>query len=414
MCGITGYLGNETAFSYIISSLLLLQNRGYDSAGICSINSNNQLMLNKYASKDKSNALELLEKDLINHDKNTIGIGHTRWATHGAKTDINAHPHLDSNRNFAVVHNGIIENYLEIKEKLKNENIEFVSQTDTEVIPKLLEYYLKIQLKKLNKTYENISELLEKKIIDFERDILKLAINELQGTWAIVILFTYTPNKIYLCKNGSPLVIGLDSNFCLISSEQLPLSKYFNHYINLNDGDIITIEKKLDGKINLPNKLDYNLNDIQNKVIETSHYPYPHWTIKEIYEQTMSILRALNMGGRILDDSKVKLGGLNSKTDELLSCNHIIFLGCGTSLNAAQIGCKMLKSFKCIDTVHCIDASEFVLDDIPHNGKTGFIVLSQSGETKDVHRCIEMIKNLDNPIISIVNVVGSLISRDSD
>ncbi len=405
MCGITGYLGSDNAFFYILSSLILLQNRGYDSAGICSINSKNELIVNKYASKNNESAIELLEKDSSLHSENKIGIGHTRWATHGAKTDINAHPHLDSNNNFAIVHNGIIENYLEIRNKLSKEGIKFISQTDTETIPKLLEFYLTKELFRCNNNYNSI---------DFEHNILKPAINELQGTWAILIIFKHTPNKIYLCKNGSPLVLGIDNSFCLISSEQLPLSKYFNNYISLNDGDIITVEKTDDGKIKFPNRINYLENVIQNKVTETSCYPYSHWTMKEIFEQPMSILRTLNMGGRILNDNHVKLGGLDSKKEELLKCNHLILLGCGTSLNAAQIGTKIIRSFKCIQTVNCLDASEFTLDDIPIDSKTGFIMFSQSGETKDLHRCIEMIKHLDYPIISIVNVVGSLIARESD
>lgn len=405
MCGITGYLGSENAFFYILSSLILLQNRGYDSAGICTINSNNNLVVNKYASKSTETAIDLLEKDSNYHSENKIGIGHTRWATHGAKTDTNAHPHLDSLNNFAVVHNGIIENYLDIKNKLIKEGLSFMTQTDTESISKLLEFYLSKELIRCNNNYNSI---------DFENNVLKLAINELHGTWAILILFQHTPDKIYLCKNGSPLVLGIDSNFCFISSEQLPLSKYFNNYISLNDGDIVTVEKTIDGKIKFPNRLNYLENKIQNRINETNCYPYSHWTMKEIFEQPMSINRALNMGGRILNDSNVKLGGLDSKKDELLKCNHLILLGCGTSFNAAQIGSKIIKTFKCVQTSSCFDASEFTLEDTPVDQKTGFIVFSQSGETKDLHRCIDVIKNLDYPIVSIVNVVGSLIARESD
>jgi glucosamine--fructose-6-phosphate aminotransferase (isomerizing) len=399
MCGITGFLGSENAFYYLITSLLLLQNRGYDSAGICTIEGED-LVVSKYASRDDENAIQLLQKEKSKHNTGTIGIGHTRWATHGAKTDTNAHPHLDSKRNFAVVHNGIIENYNEIRDKLKKEGMEFQSQTDTETIPKLLEYYLQKEIKNGE--------------VDFENNVLRPAVGELQGTWAIAIVFRQTPNKIYLCKNGSPLVLGVDNNFCLISSEQLPLSKYFNNYISLNDGDIVCVEKSEDGKIKFPNRINYLENAIQNRVTDTSCYPYPHWTMKEIMEQPMSILRTLNMGGRILGDNQVKLGGLDSKRDELLRCQHLILLGCGTSLNAAQIGCKIIRSFKCMTTVSCLDASEFTVDDIPMEGKTGFVLFSQSGETKDLHRCIELLKHFDYPIVSIVNVVGSLIARESD
>jgi glucosamine--fructose-6-phosphate aminotransferase (isomerizing) len=405
MCGITAYIGSESAFEYIIASLILLQNRGYDSAGICTINENTDFVNHKYASTIEKTAIQILQPYLSEQSSNTVGIGHTRWATHGAKTDTNAHPHLDNNREFSVVHNGIIENYLELKNKLTKVGIKFSSQTDTEVVPNLLAYYLSIELKRVKGDYANI---------DFENNVLKKAVADLEGTWALVILFKHTPNKLYLCKNGSPLVMGIDDNFALISSEQLPLSIYFTNYITLNDGDIVTVIKSDDGKIKFPNRTNYIENIIQNKVTEISSYPYPHWTIKEICEQPMSILRTLNMGGRLLGEDQVKLGGLDTHKNKLIDCEHIIILGCGTSYNAGQIGCKILRSLQCVNTVQCIDASEFTIDDIPNTGKTVFVLLSQSGETKDLHRCIESIRNRDCPIIAIVNVVGSLIARESD
>lgn len=407
MCGITAYIGSESAFEYIIASLILLQNRGYDSAGICTINQNREFVNHKYASTLEKTAIQILQQHLSEQSSNIIGIGHTRWATHGIKTDTNAHPHLDNNKEFSVVHNGIIENYLELKNKLIKAGIQFISQTDTEVVPNLLQYYLSIELQRVDGDYEKI---------DFENNVLKKTVADLEGTWALVILFKHTPNKLYLCKNGSPLVIGIDDNFALISSEQLPLSIYFNNYIILNDGDIVTVLKSDDGKINFPSRTNYIENIIHNKVTETSSYsyPYPHWTIKEICEQPTSILRTLNMGGRLLGEDKVKLGGLDTHKTKLIDSEHIIILGCGTSYNAGQIGCKILRSLQCVNTVQCIDASEFTMDDIPNTGKTVFVLLSQSGETKDLHRCIESIRKSDCPIIAIVNVVGSLIARESD
>ena len=402
MCGITAYLGSESAFEYILASLVLLQNRGYDSVGVCTLDKH--FICHKYASTKENTAIELLQKYTSSYSGN-VGIGHTRWATHGAKNDTNAHPHFDSTNQICVVHNGIIENYLEIKDRLIREGITFKSQTDTEVIPQLLGYYLGKELERLN---GDISK------VDFQKDVLTKTVKDLCGTWAIVVLFIHTPNKLYLCKNGSPLVLGIDAKFALISSEQLSLSKYFNNYITLNDGDIVTLEKGMDGVIRFPNRTNYIENIIQNKVIETSSYPYPHWTIKEICEQPLSIMRTLNMGGRLLGDNNVKLGGLDGHRELLIDIDNIILLGCGTSLNAAQIGCKIMRSFKCFNSVNFVDASEFVIDDIPNSGKTGFVLLSQSGETKDLHRCIELIRSGDYPIMSIVNVVGSLIARESD
>lgn len=409
MCGITAYLGSESAFEYILASLILLQNRGYDSAGICTIEKNNEednntFLCNKYASTKECTAIEMLQKNTSIHSGN-IGIGHTRWATHGAKTDTNAHPHFDNSNQICVVHNGIIENYLEIKERLITQGVSFKSQTDTEVIPQLLGYNLSKELERLCGDYSKV---------DFQKNVLTKTVKELHGTWAIVVLFLKTPDRLYLCKNGSPLVLGIDTKFALISSEQLSLCKHFSNYITLNDGDIITLERDVDGVISFPNRTNYNENVIQNKIVETSSYPYPHWTIKEICEQPMSIMRTLNMGGRLLGDNSVKLGGLDGHRELLLDIDNIILLGCGTSFNAAQIGCKIMQKLKCFNSVNCIDASEFTIDDIPNNGKTGFVLLSQSGETKDVHRCIELIRSGDYPIISIVNVVGSLIARESD
>lgn len=402
MCGITAYLGSESAFEYILASLVLLQNRGYDSVGVCTLDKH--FICHKYASTKENTAIELLQKYTSSYSGN-VGIGHTRWATHGAKNDTNAHPHFDSTNQICVVHNGIIENYLEIKDRLIREGITFKSQTDTEVIPQLLGYYLGKELERLN---GDISK------VDFQKGVLTKTVKDLCGTWAIVVLFIHSPNKLYLCKNGSPLVLGIDAKFALISSEQLSLSKHFNNYITLNDGDIVTLEKGMDGVIRFPNRTNYIENIIQNKVIETSSYPYPHWTIKEICEQPLSIMRTLNMGGRLLGDNNVKLGGLDGHRELLIDIDNIILLGCGTSLNAAQIGCKIMRSFKCFNSVNFVDASEFVIDDIPNSGKTGFVLLSQSGETKDLHRCIELIRSGDYPIMSIVNVVGSLIARESD
>ena len=389
MCGITAYLGNENSFEYILSSLELLQNRGYDSAGICSLNNN--FILSKYASTDSINALDVIKNEKVIHLNSKIGIGHTRWATHGVKTNNNAHPHIDSKDRVAIVHNGIIENYIILKNFLKENGFEFNSQTDSEVIANLISFYIE----------KNEEFPIEK------------AFNQLQGTWAIVILLKNDPNSLYLCKNGSPLVLGFDNNFCLISSEQLPLSKYFNNYISLSDGDIIKISKNENNNIFIPNIKNYKLYQIENRIVDISPEPYKHWTIKEIFEQSVSINNALNNGGRLIDNSNVKLGGLNDNYNLLKSAKHAVIIGCGTSMHSGLIGSYIIKKLKSFDTVQVYDASEFNLDDLPNCSDIILIVLSQSGETKDVHKAMELVKNKNIPIISIVNVVGSLIARNS-
>ena len=393
MCGILAYLGSNDAFSFILEGLSLLQNRGYDSAGICTMSSS--LLLHKFASRSDKTGIELLKEMDALHAGHTIGIGHTRWATHGPKTDQNAHPHLDSKEQFAVVHNGIIENYMEIKERLLSLGYIFHSQTDTEVIPHLLAHYY---------SFEQGADM------DVEQRVIRRAVADLQGTWALCIMSTIEPDTLYLCKNGSPLVLSYNQDHLLVSSEQLPLSTYFTNFISLQDGDIVRITKQ-DGRIQFQHQ--YTNHVIENRVSETTCHPYPHWTIKEIQEQPDSLLRTLNMGGRLLGTDRVKLGGLDIYRDRLLTAEHMILLGCGTSYHAGLIGAKMIQQLRCFSSVQALDASEFTELDMPA-GRTVFVLLSQSGETKDLHRCLPLIRAADHSVLSIVNVVGSLLAREAD
>lgn len=394
MCGISAFLSkNANAFPYLLEALTILQNRGYDSAGICTIDENNNLINTKFASTSKKNAIELLQSDSIEcaHKGNFIGIAHTRWATHGSKTDNNAHPHLDSKERVAIVHNGIIENYKTLKNFLAKEGYAFKSETDTEVIANLISYYLD-QGK------------------DCIWDAINLAVRRLEGTWGIAILYKEDPDHLYLCKKGSPLLVAHDpNNFTIIASESSVFQKYINRYIVLRDNEIIRVGMDCN-----ENFIDYEYQDIVDaENIETTPHPYPHWMLKEIFEQPSSILRAMSMGGRIYDDYTVKLGGINSQKDSLLGIENLLIVACGTSYHAALLGVKYFNSLKCFNTVQAIDASEFTLNDIPRE-KFGMIVLSQSGETKDVHRAMELAREKNMIIIGIVNTVGSLIARDTD
>ena len=391
MCGILAYLGSQDAFSFILEGLSLLQNRGYDSAGICTMSSS--LLLHKFASRADKTGIELLKEVAARHTGHSIGIGHTRWATHGPKTDRNAHPHLDAKEQFAVVHNGIIENYMEIKERLQALGYIFRSQTDTEVVPHLLAHYYSLDMD-----------------VNVEQRVIRRALADLQGTWALCIMSTIEPDTLYLCKNGSPLVLSYNQDHLLVSSEQLPLSAYFTNFISLQDGDIVRITKQ-DGRIRFQHH--YTNHVIENRVSETSCHPYPHWTIKEIQEQPTSLLRALNMGGRLLGADGVKLGGLDTHRDRLLTAEHMVLLGCGTSYHAGLIGAKMIQQLRCFSSVLALDASECTELDIP-TGRTVFVLLSQSGETKDLHRCLPLIRAADHSVLSIVNVVGSLLAREAD
>jgi glucosamine--fructose-6-phosphate aminotransferase (isomerizing) len=395
MCGIVGYLGSESFIEYIISGLKLLQNRGYDSAGISCIDMNNELITTKFASTNTNDSLVQLEEDInTNKYESSICIGHTRWATHGGKTNANAHPHNDNKGRISIVHNGIIENFQELKNNLKKEGFSFRSQTDTEVIAILIGKYLDE-----NETMENA---------------IKKTISELSGTWALVIINKDFPNKIWITRNGSPLLLGLDDEFVMIASEHIAFGNYIKKYIVLDNHDLIEITKDGQDIIYNKNIHRYTINEKSQTNIETLPSKHKHWMLKEIAEQPDSVNRALNNGGRIENNVSVKLGGLDSCKSRLLDSDHLIILGCGTSYNAGLWSMDIFKSLDIFDTVVCYDGAEFNIKDIPKKGKTVLVLLSQSGETKDLHRCIQIAKDYDLVTIGVVNVPDSQIARDTD
>jgi glucosamine--fructose-6-phosphate aminotransferase (isomerizing) len=394
MCGIVGYLGKESFSNYILSGLKLLQNRGYDSAGITTIN-DSCLVTKKFASTNTNDSLCQLENNIkTENETSSIGIGHTRWATHGAKTDSNAHPHHDSKDRISIVHNGIIENFHELKITLKTEGYEFRSQTDTEVISILLGKHLDDGLPMLAAIEKTISKLL--------------------GTWALVILHKNFPNKIWITRNGSPLLLGMDEEFIMVASEHIAFGNYIKKYIVIDNHDIIEITREGQTIQYNKNIQRYKINEKPSAIIDTLPANCPHWMLKEIMEQPESINRAINNGGRIENNVSVKLGGLDTCKARLLEVEHLIILGCGTSYNAGVWSMDIFKSLDIFDTVVCYDGAEFNIKDIPKKGKTATVMLSQSGETKDLHRCIQIAKDYDLITIGVVNVTDSQIARESD
>lgn len=394
MCGITAFIGKGVAFNYLIYALKMLQNRGYDSAGICMLDNKKEFIIRKYASTQKESAIDKLSLMDEIFGNSMIGIGHSRWATSGCVNDINSHPHIDYKNRIALVHNGIIENYMNLKEELiRDHHIEFQSQTDTEVIVQLLSVY-----------YDKLKNL---------KEAIKLTLSRLEGTWGLVILCKDEPNKLYCARHGSPLLIGFCDDYMMISSEQSGFCKFVNNYICLKNNDLIVLEKNDDnGKIDMSNIHEYEFREITIGSTEISPYPYKHWTIKEIYEQYEASLRAMGMGGRIYNEKQVKLGGLNSYINYLKNIDHLIVLGCGTSYNAGYHSLNIFKQISGFDTVQIFDAAEFTQYDIPKNGKTALLMLSQSGETKDLHRCIEFGKDKGLFMVGVINVVDSLIARE--
>lgn len=393
MCGICCFIGYIDGFDISLQGLRLLMNRGYDSCGCGAISDDGNLIIRKYASTQHMNAIDLL----ASHDTDFNGFKtlctQSRWATHGSKTDTNAHPHLDYRERIALVHNGIIENYYELKQELETQyGIIFKSQTDTEIIVNLISVL-----------YDKYQGNMEKAIAE--------ATNRMQGTWALGIICIDKPDSLYCARHGSPLLIGFGDNFMMVVSEQSGFAGYINNYICLNEDDVIVLKKK-DAKVDFEKKSFYEMKNVTIKNLELSPEPYPHWTIKEIKEQFESSARSINFGARLLDDDKVKLGGLDNNKSELLNVDHIILLGCGTSYHSALRATFFFKDLADFTTVFAYDAGEFNERDIPKHGKSVLILLSQSGETKDVHRCIAIAKQYNIFTIGIVNVVDSLIARE--
>ena len=398
MCGIFGILttrsNTENIYDKIINGLFQLQNRGYDSSGLSVLNKG-KIQTYKYASTVTESSLDKLKNlNLIKTENDEIyqGIGHNRWATHGIKNDINAHPHLSNDGNFALVHNGIIENYGSLKQFLVENGYSFYSQTDTEVIVNLVSYYYKIH----NDTFT----------------ALKYVIDKLEGTYGVILLDVNSPNKIYCVRNGSPLLIGKNEDSIIITSEQSGFCNLISNYITLHNDDICVIERNNELLIKTFNSYTHKKVNIVER--DLTPYPYDHWTLKEIHYQPTCVLNAINNGGRIKTQTEVKLGGLEQHIGILKDITNIIILGCGTSFNAGLYGMyyfKKICNFNCVQT---FDGAEFNEDDICKIGKTAVILISQSGETKDLHRCIGIAQQHNLVTIGVINVVDSLIAREVD
>tara|TARA_B110000495_G_C23013017_1_gene599457 strand:- start:59 stop:1981 length:1923 start_codon:yes stop_codon:yes gene_type:complete len=398
MCGIIACIG-ENCEKTLMDGLEQLQNRGYDSAGISTIK-NNEFLTHKFSSEDNENALIKLNKSIHKHKNSTIGIGHTRWATHGSKVDRNSHPHISNNKLFSLVHNGIISNYSELKNKLLEFKY-FKSDTDSEVIVNLLEYNYEMSLNN-NPKNKSIKTLIA--------NVIKNTLSELEGSWGLAILCTLLPKYIFVVRKGSPLLVSLDTNSnIIVTSERSGFCGKINNYISLDNNDICMVSKETgietcNSYIPIKNKyLNYDL----------TPNPYKYWLEKEINDQKTSCLNAINLGGRLIEN-KVKLGGLELKKVQLKEIDNIIILGCGTSYNAGCIGVNYFKTICNFNTVQAYDGAEFSDIDIPRVGKTAFIFLSQSGETKDLINCIDIGKKNNILLIGIINVVDSYIARETD
>lgn len=386
-CGIMAVVGRENVGAFLIEGLKILEARGYDSAGIATVDTTGTITTTKFASKGSTNdSIDLLQKELGKHTQSVTGIAHTRWATHGGATDINAHPHLDASGRIAVVHNGVIENYASLKKQLKEKhNITFASETDSEVIAQLIGLYVKDGKDVVTATKE--------------------ALNELEGTWGLVVLDRLSPGTLVVAKYGSPMLIGLAKDKTFVSSEAVAFGRHSKEYIALEDNEIAVLT---------PGSHSMELSRVrtmETQEIEVSPAPYPHWTLKEILEQPEALSRALNYGGRLFGEDGAKLGGLSANRDSLFRVKHLVIAACGTSFYSGLAGAHFMMMLESFETVQVLDAAELEEFQLPAAGDGGLLVISQSGETKDVHRALTMAQEQGLPCISVVNAVGSMIAR---
>ena len=415
MCGITFIYSkkNINCLNHIFNSLELIQNRGYDSMGICYHNSaTNNYDIIKKATTLKDDCLSLLKNNFnINDLKTSIhskfALGHTRWATHGGKTDNNAHPHISNNGEIILVHNGIINNFLAIKDFLITKGYKFYSETDSEVIANLIEYYILSN----NDNFEAA---------------LKNSLAMLEGTWGLVIIYTKMIDTFYITRHGSPLLLANNSNYILCSSEMNGFIGLAQDYIALSDNSVVKIHNndytfldcafsETNGK-NADNNdyIKYNIEPLDYETILDTKNKYAHWMLKEIMEQPETIQKAYNYGGRISNNT-IKLGGLDQLINITPYIEYIYLIGCGTSYNAALLGEIYLNELNKFVTVKCVNACEFTencLPNIKNYSTIMCIFLSQSGETIDVYNCLKICKNKRCLTMGIINKVASLIARE--
>ncbi len=389
MCGIVGYIGKEKSLPILINGLKALEYRGYDSAGIAVL-SDNKVEVKKSVGQVK--ILEKILKDEINVISH-LGIGHTRWATHGPPNETNTHPHSDCSKRIFVVHNGIIENYKELKEYLQNRGHNFLSETDTEIIPHLIEDFLSDEK-------------------DFNAALFD-ALKMIRGTYALAIIDSKNPDTLYAVRLSSPLVIGVGDGENFLASDPSALVEKTKDIIYLKDGEIAEITKNNIGIVNLEKqKIPPEIVRLEWDLEQAQKGNYPHFMLKEIFEGPEIILSALC--GRLKSkENIVKFGGLEQVAEKLKETRRFLILACGTSYYAGLVGEYLFEEIAKIPTeVHF--ASEFRYRDEPFEKGTVAIAISQSGETADTLAAIRKAKNHGLLTLGIVNTVGSTVARETD
>ena len=388
MCGIVGYIGSKDAYPILIKGLKRLEYRGYDSAGVALLNGDVSI----YKKKGKVQELEdfVRGKDTLC----SIGIGHTRWATHGEPSDLNAHPHQSEKGLFTIIHNGIIENYAVLKQGLIDHGMSFYSETDTEVLANLIEYIY---------TSQKVSVEVA----------VSLALQKVIGAYGLVVLSTEEPNLLIAARRSSPLVIGLGSKEYFIASDATPIVEYTDRVIYLNNDDIALIRRdELVLKNLSSDATSINIQTLDLGLSEIEKQGFEHFMLKEIFEQPRSIQDTFR--GRIIPDTnEIKLGGLHDVKDQLVNAKRIVIIACGTSWHAGLVGEYLLEDLARI-SVEVEYASEFRYRNPMIGPDDVVIAISQSGETADTLAAIQLAKDAGALVLGICNVAGSSISRETN
>ena len=392
MCGIVGYIGEKQALTTLINGLSALEYRGYDSAGIATLE-NNKIIVKK----DKGRVKNLYHLEGIQNLKGTIGIAHTRWATHGKPSMENAHPHTDNSITFAVVHNGIIENYHELRDFLIQNGYTFYSQTDTEVIPNLIHYHFNHNILGNENTFLSA---------------VKLAVNQLKGSYAIEVISSLFPDRIIVARKDSPLVIGKADEENYIASDIPAILPYTKDFYFLNDNEFAVIFKDkiefYDDSLTLHNKA---IKNIDWDASSTGKEGFEDYMLKEIFEQPTSIRETI--GSRFHLGEKCTFDDLNLSKEYLQNINKINIVACGTAMNAGLVGKPIFEKL-CKIPVEVNIASEFRYQDPLIDEHTLCIYISQSGETADTIAALKLAKSKKAKTIAISNVTGSSITREAD
>lgn len=391
MCGIVGYIGNQKATPILLNGLSALEYRGYDSAGIAVLEKNNICIL-----KDKGRVKNLYNIDGINELSANIGIAHTRWATHGKPSKENAHPHSDNSNTFAVVHNGIIENFAVLKEFLINKGYTFYSETDTEIIPNLIHYYY----------YNNIED--DDKFLR----AVKSACDDLKGSYSIEVLSKLHPDKLIVIRKDSPLVIGTSESENFVASDIPAVLSYTRKFYLLNDNEYAVIYKdKVEFYDNSLSKINKGIKTIDWDANAAEKDGFDDYMLKEIFEQPNSIRETI--GSRFKLGENCSFDDLTLSKDYLNSLNKIYIIGCGTAMYAGLVGKDIIEKL-CKIPVEVEIASEFRYRDPIIDNKTLCIYISQSGETADTIAALKLAKSKGAKTLSISNVIGSSITREAD